>query len=193
MASGYIQPAPHFSDDATYRCWRHEIQLMLGSFEAQLSRLERLDLEMKTYFAARQAGSGNFGSLRVSEPDPVVCHMHIQKHVDGRATISLDGGTPFVLAPQLAEVFVFLASGEPESGRKDQLVGWRSRDQILQFLEQKENRSFHPRYINNLVHRLKEALEEAGYSRALLQTHKHKGVRLSYKQSAQGTPASMIE
>ncbi len=186
MTNGMLPPTPRFNAEATMRNWRREIRLIAGALEAQIERLERLELEMVTYCAAQTKFVG--GTCTISSAEPVARNMLVEMHPDGHATIALDGGNSFTLAPQLAEVFLFLASGDQEPGSKDPLVGWRSREQILEFLARSADHSLRPRYINNLVHRLKEELQRAGYRGKLIQTHRRKGVRLSYKRSAHGAP-----
>lgn len=186
MSNGTPQPVPRFNTEATLRDWRRVIRLIAGALEAQIVRLERLEVEV-TIFGASPSSVVS-GTCITPSSEPVARNMLVEMHPDGHATIAIDGGNPFKLAPQLAEVFLFLASGDQEPGSKDPLVGWRSREQILEFLARSADRTLRPRYINNLVHRLKEALQRAGYSGKLIQINRRKGVRLSYKRSAHGAP-----
>jgi transposase len=97
--------------------------------------------------------------------------------------VSIDGGRKFVLAPQLAEVFRFIATGDKERSEKDPLVSWRSREAVLELLDS-DGRSYSRRYVNNLVHRLRQTLRKAGYDWNLIQTHRQKGVRFAFKRGA---------
>ena len=118
----------------------------------------------------------------------VAHNLDIQSRPDGSAVVSIDGGRKFVLAQQPAEFFWFIASGERDRCGSDPLVGWRSRSEILDFLAKSAGRSYHPRYINNLVNRLKNALRKAGYSSGLIQTHRQKGLRFALKRGPRVLP-----
>lgn len=187
MANEPIAPAPRHITQATLRNWRREIRLCLGALDGLIDRLERLEREIDS-----RSGACLGENSGESETDPIVYNIHFQKRADGTAAIALDGGKQFTLAPQLAEFFQFLSTAERDANSKDPLVGWRTRKQILDLLAGMAARVYPERYVNNLVHRLKEALKKAGYSRALIQTHRRKGVRLAYKRSAHGISDDLL-
>jgi hypothetical protein len=161
----------------------HEVRLVQGCLDSQIDRLERIERELAALLGARAVGAG-----RHPEPNPgrVAHNLEVHPRPDGAAEVAIDAGRKFLLASQLAEVFQFIASGDKDRSGKDPLVGWRSRAEILNFLEKSAGKRFRPRYVNNLVHRLKLALRKAGYDCTLIQTHRQKGVRFAFKRGAQG-------
>jgi hypothetical protein len=179
--------APKFNVALSIRDALHEVRLVRGCLDGQIDRLDRLDRELvamlgSTSLVAGERLIGNWGQ--------VAHHLMFRTMGDGSAEVAIDGGKRFDLAPQLAGVLQFLASGEGDPDGKDPLVGWRSRSEILAFLTDSAGRKFHRRYVNNLVHRLKRALREAKYDGGLIQTHRQKGVRFAFKKGAQGVPDS---
>jgi hypothetical protein len=186
MASGASAPGGRYVSEATRNRWRREIRLILGDLDELIRRLEHLEVEIKNapvVVSAEEVEDGDEGGFG---SEPVVYNVFYQTRPDGHATFTLDRGKPFTLAPQLAEVFQFLATGKQEPGCNDPLVGWRTREEILEFLAGLGHRNYRKHFVNNLVHRLKQALRDADLNPALIQTHRHKGVRLSYKRSADG-------
>ncbi len=181
-------PRPRFNTGATLRNWLHEIRLMMGALDAQVDRLERLEREIRFFLSTCSQPSAGDGGPILSAADPIAYNMEVDSRPDGYVVVALDGGPKFKLPPQLAEVFLFISSAEKERGSKDPLVGWRTRAEILEFVARSAGRTFHARYVNNLIHRLKEALRLAGYSRGLIQTHRCKGVRLAYKRGSHSLP-----
>jgi len=176
---------PRYNIGATIRDGLHEIRLLRNCLEGQIERLDRMERELAALIGGCADGTdcGFLDGL-----GQVAHNLEIQPRADGSAVVSIDGGRKFVLAQQLAEVFQFIASGDKNRSGKDPLVSWRSRAEILDFLADSAGRSFHPRYINNLVHRLKCALRKAGYDCNLIQIHRRKGVRFAFKRGAQALP-----
>ena len=182
MARDVLVAPPRFNIDASIRDLLHEVRLVQGCLDAQIDRLERIERDLVALLGGRGVGAG-----RRIFPDPgrVAHNLEVYPRPDGSAAIAIDGGLKFILAAQLAEVFQFIASGDKDRSGKDPLVGWRPRAAILRFLEESAGRSLNPRYVNNLVHRLKKALQKAGYDCSLIQTHREKGVRFAFKRGAQ--------
>jgi len=160
----------------------HEVRLIEGSLETQLARLERIERDLVFL-----SGRGPYGIRRplVSDADPVAYNLDIQPRPDGSAEVAIDSGKKFSLGQQLAETFQFLALGGKDRSGNDALVGWRSRAELLNFLEQSAGRTLRACYVNHIVHLLKKALLKAGYDQNLIQTHRKKGVRLAFKRGAQ--------
>jgi len=182
MARDVLVASPRFNIDASIRDLLHEVRLVQGCLDAQIDRLERIERDLVALLGGRGVGAG-----RRIFPDPgrVAHNLEVYPRPDGSAVIAIDGGRKFILAAQLAEVFQFIASGDKDRSGRDPLVGWRPRAAILRFLEESAGRSLNPRYVNNLVHRLKKALQKAGYDCSLIQTHREKGVRFAFKRGAQ--------
>ena len=186
MASGGSAFGGGDFSEATRNRWRREIRLILGEMEKLITRLEYLEVTIKNAAVQVLPERVDEKERGICGSDPVVYNVFYQTRPDGHATFTLDRGKPFTLAPQLAEVFQFLATGKQDPGCNDPLVGWRSRKEILEFLVGLGHRDYRKHFVNNLVHRLKKALQDADLNPALIQTHRRKGVRLSYKRSADG-------
>ena len=178
---------PQSDTEETIRALLHEAHIALGALDTLVGRVEHIQLKLKDLLRT--------GRFKPDGPppwreDPIAYNVEFERRPDGHAVISIDGGKEVTLAPQLAEVFAFIASGSKEGDRRDSLVGWRSRTEILGLVTHLAGRSFKSCYANHLVHRLKTVLASAGYNRKLIQTHRHKGVRLAYKRGSSGGPAA---
>jgi hypothetical protein len=172
-------PLPRFNVAVSLRDALHEVRLVRGNLEGQIDRLDRLERELSALLPSYPAGIDCEPTIDLGQ---VAHNLDIRSRPNGSAVVSIDGGRKFALAQQPAEFFWFIASGDKDRGGSDPLVGWRSRSEILEFLAQSAERCFHPRYINNLVHRVKNALRKAGYSPGLIQTHRQKGLRFALKR-----------
>ena len=172
---------PRFNFAVSVRDWLHDLRLVRNCLEAQIERLDRMEVEMDALL--RRCGVG--ASTLAPGAQPVALNLDIQPQPDGSARFVIDGGASFSLAPRLSEVFLFLASGDKDRSAKDGLVGWRSRREIILLLEKNTGKAFTTRYLNGIVYLLKKALREAGYDARLIQTHRQKGIRFAYKGGAQ--------
>ncbi len=188
MDSNVPAPAPRFNIAATLGLWRREIRAALGALDAQIDRLGQLERKIQMLIDLCPPQSLGEKEAIIAGADPVVYNMDVDYRADGYIVVALDGGKRFKLPPQLAEVFLFISAAEKEQDGRDPLVGWRSRAEILELVTSSARRTFPKRYVNNLVHRLKQALRHAGYNIGLIQTHRRKGVRLAYKRSFHGAP-----
>jgi hypothetical protein len=118
---------------------------------------------------------------------PVVHSLICRRNPDDSAEFQVDGGGFFGLPPRLSQFLLFLASA-PKGG-EDALVAWRSREDLVEFLEVQTGHKIPRRYVNNVVHLLKNAVQKVGLDRRLIQTHERKGVRLALKHQS----AAVIE
>jgi len=178
-------PLPRFNVALSLRDALHEVRLVRGNLERQIDRLDRLERELLALLPSYPGGIDCEPTIDLGQ---VAHNLDIQSRPNGSAVVSIDGGRKFALAQQPAEFFWFIASGERDRCGSDPLVGWRSRSEILDFLANSAGRSFHARYINNLVHRIKHALRKAGYSSGLIQTHRQKGLRFALKRGPRAFP-----
>lgn len=174
----------------TQRAWTHELRLIAGGLDSLCERIARLERRIVEYFKAHPCLPSSADDHILPTGEPFVSYVDVDRRADGSAEIAMDGGRRFKLAPQLAEFFLFLASGERNPESKDPLVGWRSRAQIRDCLSRWSGRELPPRFVNNLVHRLKVELDRAGYDSLLIQTHRRMGVRLACRaaSAAQANP-----
>ncbi|MGP8251898.1 MAG: hypothetical protein ACLQHF_07670 [Terracidiphilus sp.] len=188
MDNNVPAPAPRFNIAATLGLWRKEIRAALGALDAQIDRLGQLERKIQMLIDLCPPQSLGDDASIIFGADPIAYNMDVDYRSDGYIVVALDGGKRFKLPPQLAEVFLFISSAEKEHDSRDPLVGWRTRADILELVARSARRTFPRRYVNNLVHRLKQALRQAGYNNGLIQTHRRKGVRLAYKRSSHGVP-----
>jgi hypothetical protein len=181
MANEIQLALPRINLSASMRDLLHDVRVAQGSLGAQIERLERIEREMLVLMGSCPPTSGGpIGPGTVS----VAYNLDMRSRPDGSVVVSIDGGGRFSLAARLAEVFRFLASGDKQRGGNDDLVGWRSREEINKFLNESAGKILRASYVNNLVYLLKKALCKAGYDRSLIQTHRQKGIRLALKHCA---------
>jgi len=185
MVSDVPAAAPRINVEASIRDLRHELRLMLGSLDTLTARLERMDRELEILEGAR--------SVRACKPSGperfrVAYNLEILPCADGSGSIqvAIDGGRRFYLGPRLAEVFQFIASGEKDPAGADPLVGWRSKEEIIRFLQGPTDKQFRADYVIGMVFLLRQALCKAGYDRRLIQSNKLKGYRFAFKRGARG-------
>jgi hypothetical protein len=107
--------------------------------------------------------------------------LRIEDHIDGTVWFAFDLRNEFKLAPRLADLLTYLASASADrAGSTEHLVGFRSRADILAFLEETAGKKFRRQYLNNLVNLLKDALRRLD-GRILVVTDRRKGIRLLLK------------
>jgi hypothetical protein len=185
MAKGEPVATPRINVGASIRDLMHDVRLIRSALEAQIERLECDERELQILL---RAGAGSTIS---SGADPVANNLLIKEHADGAVEFAIDGGKSFTLGPRLAELFLFLASGDKGRGGADALAGWRSRTEIVAFLEKHSGKRITRNYVNGMVYLLKKALLKAQYDRNLIQSHRQKGVRLAYKRGIQGAMGTL--
>lgn len=140
---------PRINFGGSIRDLLHDVRLVRISLEAQIERLDRIERELKDLLDIQDQSAPNLVSFGTV---PVAYNLVIHHHSDGSVEFAIDGGSKFSLGPRLAEVFQFLASGDKDRSGKDALVGWRSRDEILEFLEKSTGKRFRRNYVNNMVY-----------------------------------------
>jgi hypothetical protein len=174
---------PRVNIATTCDYWRRELRQVVGALERLIDRIEQLEQEINSLQSACATRTVD-GNCRIpGGAEPTVYAIDVHKLSNGSVEVALDGGRKFKLPPQLAEVFLFIASGGKNPDHHDPLVGWRTRTEILECLTRSSGRTYHRRFVNNLINRLKDVLTGAGYSRGLIQTHRRQGVRLAYRRS----------
>jgi hypothetical protein len=179
---------PRINYEASIRMLVHDVRVTRANLAAQMARLDRIDFDLVSLLQAcapcetKGCGPG---------PSRIAHNLVVWRRGDGFVEVSIDGGAKFSLGPRLAEVFLFLASGGKDASGKDPLVAWRSRAEIVRYLQEGAGKPFRRNYVNNMVHLLKEALRKAGYDRSLIQTHRQKGIRLAYKSGSQELSAAL--
>ena len=173
---------PRINVATTCDYWMRELRQAAGALERLIDRIEQLEHEICSFQSACASRTVNGLCGIHSGIEPTVYAIDVRQLSNGSVEIALDGGRRFKLPPQLADVFLFIASGGKNPDHHDPLVGWRTRTEILDCLAKSSGRTYPQRFVNNLIHRLKDVLSGAGYSRGLIQTHRRKGVRLAYRR-----------
>lgn len=167
------------------------VMIMKNSLDVQAKRIDSIERELKKVIEAYLNGVARppeLGGYNTQEfaMDPVAHNLIAQPRHDDSLEVTIDDGETFSVPRRLAQVFSLIVSGGKDPTGKDPLVGWRSRTEIVAFLEKNTGKRFSKRYINQMIYLLKCALREAGYNPKLIQTHRQKGVRLALKPGALG-------
>jgi DNA-binding winged helix-turn-helix (wHTH) protein len=160
---------------------RSELRAVRAALERQAERLDRMEHDLSVVIEAARA-AGESVDLSPLGHLPMAYSFNCHCNADDSAEFQIDGSEYFRLPPRLSQVLLFLKSA-PKCG-EDDLVAWRSREDLLEFLRGQTGRKIPARYINNIVHLLKNAFQKKGLDRRLIQTHERKGVRLALKYLA---------
>jgi hypothetical protein len=184
MASNMQMPLLKSSNGSYIRDLRRRLRLALGSLDALTGKMEEIEKDLAILECTLVIDSGR---IRESEESPVAYNLDIRSRHYGYIEVSLDGGKWLSLNRRLAEVFLLIATGTKECSGSDDLVGWRSRDEIHAFIQASAKRPLRSSYVNNLINLLKNKLFKAGYARDLIQVDRQKrGIRLALKSGARG-------
>jgi hypothetical protein len=178
MAKEMSGTKPRINLAASARDLLRDVRLIRKCLDAQLGRLERVERELSVLASSSGADPSNAVPLGGG---PMAHNLEINPLPDGSVEFAIDGGDTFSLGPRLAEVFQYLASGDKDRSGQDALVVWRSRMEIIAYLEKRAGKAFRTNYVNGMVYLLKNALQNAGYDPKLIQTHRKKGIRLAFK------------
>lgn len=116
-------------------------------------------------------------------PSVVVEKVIKERLADGSLRVQLDAWDPVVLPPKLGELLLLLATDNGQSC--DGLVGWWTVLEVAERLRGKGYRAWQVRKgnVNQLVWRLRSALERAGCPRGVIQTSRRRGVRLALRRA----------
>jgi hypothetical protein len=181
MGSELLTLKPIINIGASIRELRRKLRLVLGILDALTDKLAEIERELAVMEGSRNVGSGG---PPPSGDNQIAYNLDIRTHANGSIEVAIDGGVKFSLGPRLAEVFRFLASADKERGGNDELVGWRSREEINKFLNDSTDKQLRASYANHMAYLLKKALRKAGYECNLIQSHRQKGYRLALKHSS---------
>jgi len=155
-------------------------RLIRSNLSAQIDRLDRLEMEL-TVLISRADGDSAARAWIADRPGSTIHHLAIQKNPNESIEMEINSGPAFHLSPRLAGLFMFLA-GPAEANQGGQASApWRSRGEVIRFLEGRMRRKIRPQYVNNLIHSLRKALVVSGHDPGLIQSHQEKGVRLAFR------------
>jgi hypothetical protein len=184
MASNMQISLMKSSNNSFIRDLRRRLRLALGSLDALTGKIEEIEKNLATLECSLVF---DFGGIRTADEIPIAHNLDIRSRHYGYIEVSLDGGKWFTLGRRLAEVFLLIATGNKECSGSDDLVGWRSKDEIHTFIQASAKRPLRRSYVNNLINLLKNKLFKAGYNRDLIQVDRQKkGIRLALKSGARG-------
>jgi hypothetical protein len=151
------------------------LALVLGGVRRERSYINELDvrndgIEQDLKGLIKTIGEG--GPIPPPPPRiPVAYNLNRRRQPDGSFEFSIDGGKWFHLPPMQAELLRFLASGEPDPEDK-LVVGRRTIEEIGAFFKSRYKKQFTKHNLIKKVFDLRNALKNAGYKRALIQTSK---------------------
>jgi hypothetical protein len=174
-------PVPIINIGASIRELRRRLRLVLGILDALTDKVAEIERELAVMERARNVVPDG---PPPPVDEPIAYNLEIRTRANGSIEVVIDSGEKFSLGPRLAEVFRFLSSAEKQRGGNDELVGWRSRDEINKFLNDSMGKQPRACYVNNLVHLLRMALSKAHYDSNLIQSNRQKGYRLALKHSS---------
>jgi len=117
---------------------------------------------------------------------PVARLLRVQRNPDGSGQIWIDSKPPFRLSAGLTDLLEYLASGD--GAADSELVGWKSRSAVLEWLQKQRGKQLRHAYVNNLVNVLRDRLQAAGLSRDFVQTHDAKGIRFALRRPVPASP-----
>lgn len=104
-------------------------------------------------------------------------------------TVGIDGGPEFYLPDALGQLLAVLATDTGHS--TDDLVGWKTQEEVQAQLWIRTKRTFSRHAVQNLVCRLRKALQASGHNKYLVQTDGKDGC-LRFAQRRKGHSGTVI-
>jgi hypothetical protein len=177
-------------EDATNREAVHLLRLHEGAGDRLTDLLRRaLDVEIRQNARVSAAIRDLVGchpgpdSGRRLE-SPYLWNLRIGEYRDSSIWFEIDNDELwFTLPLRLAGLLKFLAFQPDKQDSGDELAGFRTREEVLDYLERTGNRKYDPHYVNQLVEKLKKTLK-AYEKRALILTSDQDGIRLLVRRGA---------
>lgn len=94
-----------------------------------------------------------------------------------------DNGSWFTLGERLTGLLKFLAFEQDKDDEEGKLVGYRSRPEVLAYLEETSGgRKYCPQYVNKLVHKMRDKLRL--YDKRILIISNKEGIRFMVRRGA---------
>ena len=101
---------------------------------------------------------------------------------NGDGLLCIDGGPQFTVKRAQADLFEVLLEDRGEDD--DSLIDWKEQNYILVRVGCKGRTRLTPGNLRTRTHRLRDALERAGYDRWLIQGHAGRGMRFALLRSS---------
>ena len=101
---------------------------------------------------------------------------------NGDGMLRIDGGRQFTMKPAQADLFEVLIEDRGEDD--DSLIDWKEQNYLLVRVGCKGRTRLTPGNLRTRTHRLRDALERAGYDRWLVQGHAGRGMRFALLRSS---------
>jgi hypothetical protein len=173
------QPVLNAYDGPPIKDIRSMLRQVMGTHDDTNAKLGAIEVYLK-----RLEGCISIQSDKIIDPYsvPIANNLDIQPRFDDSLAISINGGTQFILGRRLAGVFLYIALGDADCGESDDMVSWRSREDIMKSLKNFAGRRLRISYVNNLINLLKKKLKKNGYDVNLIQSHREQGYRLAIKR-----------
>lgn len=112
-----------------------------------------------------------------------VFSVEIAGCADGAVEVRVDLGKPFRLPPLLGDLLEILCLEAADEWPEDELVGWKSLDEVSRRLGKRQGREFKRHAVTQAVHRLrKELFDRGGVNPFLVQTNRRLGARFALRR-----------
>lgn len=159
---------------------RAELRALLAALDRISARIEQIERELSDFAKALRVDAPLHDPPANGADPPVTVSYFGHVWLDnGKLKVQING-TSFLLAHQVGEVLVFLATGSGKTD--DSLASWRSRQEVAAHLQTKSKTTIRVGYVNTLIDRLRNALRDAGLDQRLIQSNRREGVRLAVKR-----------
>ncbi len=171
--------APKISFEKSFKCILHDARLTRTSLEAQVARLDQIELDLVTLARICSMMSGSLPSVAGMTGGVTVHSMEILERPDGYFLVSINNGAgKLILPPTPGAVFEWLASTAVNRTEDESDAGWKSRIEIKTFLEELSGGVCRRGYVNQVLHLLRARLRLAGYSADVIESNRRKGARV---------------
>lgn len=114
---------------------------------------------------------------------PGAFSVEFNPRTDGSAVVRIDDGKEFTLPPTLADLLAILCE---DTGRStDDLIGWKSIHEVVNWLQKKTGRRFTKRAVIQSVYRLRKELFKASVNPYMVQTNRRYGLRFALRRKSE--------
>lgn len=151
--------------------------------------IEKLCMELYKLERAVKRKNGGAGTSRAARhprgPAPTVQGFQLRAAGNKHVVVTFDNAKQVKLPGTLKELFAMLAADTVAS--PDELVGFKSFDELSASLEKRLGRNFDRHATSQLIYRLRKSLEAMAEGRGLIESVPNRGARLRIRRK--GSPA----